>query len=256
MYEIFAMKMGEKEVDSSTIFYQSTSGQKVLKSFYFFCLKSEAHIILLDTGISPEEMAAREMVPRRSRQELLSSIGVRPEDIEAIVLTHLHTDHFSGTELYPSAIFYIQRLESHFWSEEMGKFPHLLYPAFTKGRPIADIETLHKLNGQNRVRFLDGDGDIFPGLRSMWCGAHTPGSQLVLVQTNLGPVLCCSDFFDCIQNWADRVPPGVFTSLPEWLSGFGRIEQMHLPQESIIPGHDPQLMASYPVIAGDVVKIA
>jgi glyoxylase-like metal-dependent hydrolase (beta-lactamase superfamily II) len=256
VYEIFAMKLGDREVDGSTIFYQSAPGNKVLKSFYFFCLKSETHTILLDTGISPEEMAVREIAPRRSRQELLASIAVRPENIEAIILTHLHSDHFSGTEIYPNAIFYLQRLEFHFWSEQMGKFQHLLYPLFAKGRPIADIETLHKLNGQNRVRFLDGDGDIFPGVRGLWCGAHTPGSQMVLVQTRQGPVLCCSDFFDCMRNWADRVPPGVLTSLPEWIEGIGKIERMRLPRESIIPGHDLHLMTSFPVVAGDVVKIA
>ena len=256
MYEIFAMKLGDREVDASTIFFHSDPGKKVLKSFYFFCLKNGANTILLDTGISAEEMAIREMAPHHSRQELLASIGVRSENIETIILTHLHGDHFSGTEIYPSANFYLQRLEFRFWSEEMGKFRHLLYPAFAKGRPIVDTETLHKLIGQNRVRFLDGDGDIFPGVRGIWCGAHTPGGQMVLVQTHRGPVLCCSDFFDCRRNWTDRVPPGVLTSLPEWLSGIGKIEQMRLPQESIIPGHDPQLMASFPIIAEDVVQIA
>jgi glyoxylase-like metal-dependent hydrolase (beta-lactamase superfamily II) len=256
VYEIFVLKLGDIEVDGSTIFFQSAPGKKVLKSFYFFCLKSEEHTILLDTGISPEEMAVREMVPRRSRQELLGSIGVRPENIEAIILTHLHNDHFSGVELYPSAVFYVQRSEYRFWSEQIGRFRHLLYPSFARGRPVADIETLHKLNRQNRVRFLDGEGDIFPGVRGIWCGAHTPGSQMILVQTHRGPVLCCSDFIDCTRNWKDQIPPGVLTSLPEWLNGFGKIEQMHLPLESIIPGHDPQLITSSTIIAEDIVKIA
>jgi glyoxylase-like metal-dependent hydrolase (beta-lactamase superfamily II) len=256
VYEIFAMKLGDIKADSSTIFYHAAPGKKVLKSFYFICLKSEAHIILLDTGLSPEEMAVREMAPRRSRQELLASIGVQPENVEAVILTHLHSDHFSGSEMYPGAVFYIQRREFRFWGEEMAKFRHLLYPAFAKGRSIVDVQTLRVLDAQNRVRFLDGDGDIFPGVRGIWCGAHTPGSQMVLVQTRQRPVLCCSDFFDCMSNWTDRTPPGVLTSLPEWISGIEKIEQMHLPRESIIPGHDFQLMTLFPEIAEDVVKIA
>ena len=256
MYEIFALKLGDKEVDSSTIFYQHDFGNKTLKSFYFFYLKSNEYSILLDTGISPEEMAVRGIKPHFSRQELLASIGAKPENIDAIILTHLHSDHFSGIEIYPEGIFYVQRLEFRFWSEDIRRFRSLLYPPFSKDRPVANIEALHYLNQQNRVRFLDGDGDIFPGVRGIWCGAHTPGSQMVLVQTHRGPVLCCSDFIDSYRNLEDQIPIGVLTCLPEWLEGIGKIEQMRLPRESIIPGHDPRLMKAFPVITEDVVKIS
>lgn len=248
--------MGEREVDSSTVLYQTDPGKNIAKAFYFFLLKSKDYTILLDTGMSNDELTVRGITGRPSCKELLSRIKVSPDDIDAIILTHLHSDHFSEAEIYPNCIFYIQRTEFQFWSEDIRRFHSILYPSFSKGRPLADIETLQKLNSQKRVRFLDGDIEIYPGISTVWCGAHTPGSQMVTVRTNCGAVLCCSDFIDNYRNWDERIPVGVLTNLVEWIKNIGKIEQMRLPRESIIPGHDPQLMTMFPGVAEDVVKIA
>ena len=79
---------------------------------------------------------------------------------------------------------------------------------------------------------------------------------MITVQTDNGNILCCSDFIDCYRNWDEQIPVGVLTNLVEWLKGIGKIEQMRLPRESIIPGHDPQLMKMFPKVAEDVVRIA
>jgi len=256
MYEIFALKHGDMEVDTSSVLYQTDPGKRVLKPFYFICLKSEKHIILLDTGTSADELVARGMHGRPSSRELLSRIQVNPDDIDAIILTHLHSDHFSEADIYPRCTFYVQRKEYQFWGEEIQRFHSILYPSFAHGRPVVDIDSLRRLNSAKRVRFLDGDGEFVPGLRFFWCGAHTPGSQYVTVQTRRGTVLCCSDFIDNYRNWDERIPVGVLTNLEEWLKGIGKIELMNLPRESIIPGHDPDLMSLFPKVADDVVKIA
>lgn len=256
MYEIYALNIGEIEVESSTIFYQTDIGKKIAKAFYFLCLKSKHYTILVDTGISPDEAAIRGIESHSSREELLSRIYVRPSDVDAIILTHLHSDHFTEPEIYPNSIFYLQRKEFQFWNEEIQRFHNILYPPFSKDRPVADIESIQKLNSQKRVRFLDEDNEIYPGISSVWCGGHTPGSQMITVQTERGNVLCCSDFIDSYRNWDEQIPVGVLTSLVEWLKGIGKIEQMRLPGESIIPGHDPRLMRAFPEVAENVVRIA
>ena len=256
MYEIYALKIGEIEVDSSTIFYQTDIGKKITKAFYFLCLKNEHNTILIDTGISPDEVAIRGIESHSSREELLRRIDVNPSDVDVIILTHLHSDHFAESETYPSSVFYLQRKEFEFWNEEIQRFHDILYPPFSKGRPVADIKSIQKLNSQKRVRFLDGDNEIYPGISAVWCGGHTPGSQMITVQTERGKVLCCSDFIDSYRNYDEQIPVGVLTNLVEWLKGIGKIEMMRLPRESIIPGHDPQLMRTFSEVAENVVRIA
>jgi glyoxylase-like metal-dependent hydrolase (beta-lactamase superfamily II) len=255
MYEIYALKVAEVAVDSPHMFFQTDYGKKTTIYYYFFCLKGEGRTILLDTGIPPDEVAFRG-ITGTSREELLSRIDVKPRDVEAIILTHLHGDHFGGPEIYPDCVFYVQRKEFEYWSEDVQRFHNIFIHKFPKGDSAVAVETLQKLNFQGRVRFLDGDMEVYPGIRTIWCGAHTPGSQMVTVQTARGTVLCGSDFLDYYRNLDEQIPVGILTSLVEWLQGVVKIEMMRLPREAIIPGHDPVLMTMFPRVAEGVIKIA
>jgi glyoxylase-like metal-dependent hydrolase (beta-lactamase superfamily II) len=256
MYEIYALKGGEREVDSSSMFYRTDSGKKTMMAYYFLCFKGKEYTVLLDTGISSSELAVRGITGCPTREELLGRINISPGDVDAVILTHLHDDHFAGPELYPNCIFYVQRQEFRFWSEDAPRFNAILGPPFLKGKPAVAIEALQRLNFQGRVRFLDGDSEVYPGIRALWCGAHTPGSQIVTVQTGRGTILCCSDFIYAYRNLEEQIPVGVLINLAEWLNGIGKIELMRLPRESVVPGHDPQVMTMFPEVARDVVRIA
>jgi glyoxylase-like metal-dependent hydrolase (beta-lactamase superfamily II) len=256
MFEIYALNVCEMPEDSSLSFYQAPASEKINKAFYFFCLKNGDHHILIDTGFSPSDPEIPGVAGRPTRQELLNAVGVDPAAVEAVILSHLHGDHFFHPEIYSRAIFYLQRSEFQFWNEEIQRFHHLLFPPAAGGKPAADIETLRRLNADRRVRFLDGDCEIYPGIRGIWCGGHSPGSQSLVVQTGRGPVVCCADFIGNYRNLDELIPAGVLTSLVEWLRGIGKIEQMHLPRESIIPGHDPRIMTMFPAVSTGIVRIA
>ena len=255
MYEIYALRVADVKVDSPHMFYQTDFGKKTLITYFFFCFKGNGSTILLDTGISQEMLALRG-ITGPTREELLSRIDVRPKDIDAIILTHLHDDHFTEPEIYPNCMFYLQRREFEYWSEDVQRFHNIAIHRFPKGESSVPLETLQKLNFDGRVRFLDGDTEVYPGIHAIWCGAHTPGSQFVTVQTGRGTVLCCADFVDTYRNLEEQIPVGILTSLVEWLKGIVKIEMMHLPKESIIPGHDPDLIRMFPKVAEDVIKIA
>ncbi len=256
MYEIYALKVGERDTDSPMVLYQTDMGKKTTLFYYFLCLKNKDRVIMLDTGISQAEMAIRGVKDTPSREELLSRINVNPRDVEAIILTHLHSDHFTSPEIYPNCIFYVQRKEFAFWSEDVQRFPVIFSPPFLNGKPGVEIGALQKLNLQKRVRFLDGDTEVYPGISTIWCGAHSPGSQMVNVQTARGSVLCCADFLDVYRNFEELIPVGVLTSVVEWMTSVTKIENLHLPKESIIPGHDPTILKMFPEVARDVVRIA
>lgn len=256
MYEIYALKIAEREVESPEIFSHTDYGKRVMVDYYFCCLKSNSHTILLDTGISSDELKARKITGTPTREELLSRIGIRLDAVDTVIVSHLHGDHFADPRIYPKAVFYVQRREVEFWSGEIQSFQAIISPPFLQGKPLADILTFQKLNMEGRVRFLDGDSEIYPGVRTLAWGAHTPGHQLVAVQTVRGAVLLCSDFCDMYRNLEQKIPVGRFTNLIEWLSGVERIERMALPKDSIIPGHDPLVLSRFTKVANNIVKIA
>jgi glyoxylase-like metal-dependent hydrolase (beta-lactamase superfamily II) len=150
----------------------------------------------------------------------------------------------------------VQRREVEYWSGEVQAFKIISRYPSRPDKTMADILAFQKLNMNGRVRYLDGDSDIYPGLGTLHYGAHTPGLQLVTVQTNRGTVLLCADFVNMYRNLEDKIPAGLLTNLEEWMRGAGKIERMALPKESIIPGHDPLIMKKYPEVAESVYKIA
>ena len=98
MYEIYAMKVSERLTDSAKVMLNTDPGKMIMMFFYFYVLKSKDQIILVDTGISKEEMDARK-ISGPTREELLSRINVRAADVENIILSHLHGDHFAQPEI-------------------------------------------------------------------------------------------------------------------------------------------------------------
>jgi glyoxylase-like metal-dependent hydrolase (beta-lactamase superfamily II) len=255
MYEVFTLKNGERESEASGIFLRMDYGKKFVTVYCFWLVKSKNRNILVDTGISQEELNARGIVGP-TQEEMLGRLKLKPADIDTVILSHIHGDHFANAEIYTKAVFYVQRKEVEFWTGEIQSFPALNKPPFLHGRTSADIETFQKLNAAGRIKFLDGDCELFPGISVILTGAHTPGHQIVKIETAKGPVLLCADFADAYRNVEERIPIGNFTNLMEWMSGLSRIERMNLPKELIVPGHDSLVMTRFPEVAKDIVKIA
>ncbi|MEX2111675.1 MAG: MBL fold metallo-hydrolase [Pirellulales bacterium] len=104
----------------------------------------------------------------------LAAVGVSPEDVDLVVMTHLHWDHAGGLTRYgdqrtivptfPNARYVIGREE---WNDALGQSPELetAYP-LQNLTPLADAGT---------VDLIDGDEEIVPGLRARQTGGHTRG---------------------------------------------------------------------------------
>jgi glyoxylase-like metal-dependent hydrolase (beta-lactamase superfamily II) len=255
MYEIYALKVSEKPTDVPKVFYNMRYGERVPTVFYFWFLKGKDRNVLVDTGISQEEMECRN-ISGPTREEMLGRINVSPENVDTIILSHLHGDHFGQPEIYSKAVFYVQRKEVEFWAGEVLGFAAINKPEFLHGKSSVQLEAFEKLNLDGRVRFLDGDSEIYPGLSTIFTGGHTPGHQAIKVDTANGPILLLVDFANAYKNVDERIPVGSYFNLVEWMSSLGRIERMRFPGGSLIPGHDELVMTRFPRVAENVVKIA
>ena len=60
------------------------------------------------------QMAIGDMKPKGSTEILLASLaeeGLKPEDIDTVIYTHLHYDHVGNADLFPDAVTYVQKAE-------------------------------------------------------------------------------------------------------------------------------------------------
>src|SRR4029079_1513031 len=108
---------------------------------------------------------------------LLERLGVRPDDVELIVCTHLHYDHCGTNRSFPHARAIVQRSE----------LEYALDPA-----PIMRREFFSPVGGfvppydRSQFDLIDGDVDLGDGLLLLHLPGHTPGSQALLVETERG----------------------------------------------------------------------
>src|SRR5260370_36486230 len=117
----------------------------------------------------------------------LQRVGIRPDEVDAVITTHLHWDHAGGlTRLengcleltFPKARHFIQRSE---WDFALDPNPRSQETYITDNfTPLAD--------GNDLVQFVAGCADVLPGVHVRHVGGHTPGSQVIVLRS--GELAC------------------------------------------------------------------
>ncbi|MFB2585835.1 N-acyl homoserine lactonase family protein [Herbiconiux liukaitaii] len=128
--------------------------------------------VLVDTGLTELHPAA-DMDPQL---EPLWSQSLDLGRITAVVNTHLHFDHCGGNHLFAGTPVYVQRRE--------------LEDARTQ-----DDYAIREWVDAPGVEYteIDGEHELLPGVRLLPAPGHTPGSQIVTVQTEEGLVVIAGD---------------------------------------------------------------
>jgi N-acyl homoserine lactone hydrolase len=135
--------------------------------------------ILIDTGL-PEIMPEGETEFENGQDviEQLASIGLKPDDIDTVISTHYDIDHAGRHAAFTKARYVVQRVH------------HL--DAASNPR-YADIRSQWD-QPMERIRLVDGDTELLPGLELIETSGHVPGHQSVLVRLpKTGAVLLTID---------------------------------------------------------------
>jgi glyoxylase-like metal-dependent hydrolase (beta-lactamase superfamily II) len=137
-----------------------------------FLIQGSGHKpILVDTGMGfiGGETSGR-LLPALER------VGIFPEDIGTILLTHLHPDHSAGLSdgngrvMFPNAEVVMNKNEHAFWTND-GNFPNA--PDEYKG--IVSLTQASIAPYRDRTRLFDGEDEVLPNIASVPLYGHTPG---------------------------------------------------------------------------------
>lgn len=127
--------------------------------------------VLVDTGIKEPHPAVADMDPRLHPRHEQDFAG-----IDAVVNTHLHFDHCGGNHLFAGRPIYVQRRE------------------LDDARSLDDY-TIRDWVDAPGVRYVpvDGEFELLPGIRLLPAPGHTPGIQMVAVETGGRPIVIAGD---------------------------------------------------------------
>lgn len=206
-------------------------------------------IILVDTGPCSPEWAASYHRPLRKEpfQEVPNALGkfdVSPEDIDLVVLTHLHWDHCFNLEYFTKAVFAVQKKELQYAVAPLAA-DGVPYEAFVPGIRPPWMEVY------DRMMVLDGDTELIPGLKTIHLPGHTPGFQGAVVETQTGPWIIAGDTVPLYENW-EKSPGtpkglgGIYQNLFDYCDTLKKIEVFG---DNILPGHDERVLEhdQYPI---------
>jgi glyoxylase-like metal-dependent hydrolase (beta-lactamase superfamily II) len=116
----------------------------------------------------------------------LKAVGVTPEQITDILLTHIHPDHsggltVGGRRVYPNAAVHLDKRELAFWTDKSigEKLPE---PSRSFFQTVEASVGPYVASGQ--IRTFDGATQLFPEIRAIPAYGHTPGQAFYAVESN------------------------------------------------------------------------
>jgi glyoxylase-like metal-dependent hydrolase (beta-lactamase superfamily II) len=257
-YEVFAIKYaGPFERKMAMIMFNTAWPEDIAINYYIWAIRSkDGETTLVDTGTGPTLAGERKFKGFVPPEQLVARLGVKPEQVTKVIITHMHFDHLGGMEnfpqLYPKAKFYVQKKEFDFWI----KSPLAKRPPFKGLQWAMGNKGLADLAGGPRLVMVDGDKVIAPGMELLLIPGHTPGLQgIFLNNTAKGPVVVASDCGHIAKCFKDDVPGGLIVDMLTWLKSYDKL-RTKAPVENLFPGHDALMLANYPKVAEDITQLA
>ncbi len=185
-FEVTALLAGSRAVpDPQSIFGMNVSPEEfetVSKANYiptdqaqfFFTptvVNTGSELILFDTGLNPAGITGA-----------LAAAGYQPDQVDVVVLTHMHGDHIGGlsdggTVTFPNARYVTGRVEFDTWSKADND-------GFNgKVKPLAE-----------QMSFMEGGGTVASGVTAMEAFGHTPGHMAYMLESAGHQLVLAADF--------------------------------------------------------------
>jgi len=231
---LYGLQNGFLGIPRSMLFYGEPSAERVQVPVVCWVIKTPDTVILFDAGFSPRAVPGllrTDPLARFTEEDLLvhrlESVGLEPDAVDVVVLSHLHYDHAGGAFLFPKSDLVVQHDE----------YANALHP------PAFYAQYYYRKNfdlPDYRWRLIEGDLEIVPGVTILRSEGHTPGHQSLLVELESRPIILAGDCCYWQEHIDKERVPGVVWDPGQALHSIRRLKTIaRLVRGRIFPSHDP-----------------
>jgi len=252
-YEIYAIRYATiPDFPVAELVAGADPARKMDIAMMVWLVRGNGRNLLVDSGFYHEHFFKEWRVNDFIKpSDALRPLGLKPEDITDVVITHMHWDHADGMDLFPKARIWIQKGELEYYAGEAWQSTDT-----HGGIDPDDVLTLVRHNVEGKVGMVNGDAqEIIPGVTCYTGGRHTYASQYVGVNSSAGTVVLASDNMYLYENLEKHVPIAATLDPVSNLRAQDRMKQLAASPGLIIPGHDPAVLAKFSERATGIVKI-
>jgi N-acyl homoserine lactone hydrolase len=187
-------------------------------------------VAAMPNGLAPADPKAVTWKRPKTLASQLDQLGVKPDDIKAMAVSHTHPDHIGNVEMFPQAMLYVQKAEYE-WPGADNK------PRFKPEHPVTLLEGDRDVFGDGTVVILSTPG-------------HTPGHQSLLVKLpRTGEIVLSGDAVHFKSNWDNRRVPAPNFNKEQTLASMQKIAET-------ISRDEAQLWINHDKDQRDILKMA
>lgn len=238
--ELWRLDCGEIEVRDLSLFSDTYkyAGEKRTLTDSCYLIRHDTDYMLWDTGL-PAALIGAKADPKAALAPTLAEdiptqlarIGVKPEQISRLGISHNHFDHVGQAATFPGSTLMMGAADlAQFKAEPL---PFAVDPAFIKPW----------LDGGSKVDPISGDRDVFGdgSVTILSTPGHTPGETSLLVRLkDKGPVLLSGDVAHFEEQFATRGVPSFNYDRSETLASMERITGIAKElKATLVVQHDP-----------------
>jgi glyoxylase-like metal-dependent hydrolase (beta-lactamase superfamily II) len=230
-YSIRPLQIFEaNNVPKEAMTYRMNYNVPFTMSGYIFFIEGADKRIIVDTSGAAETLARRGIPAKQvaTPEEALKKVGLKLEDIDIVIFTHLHGDHMEYASKFTRAQFIVQ-------SEEL--------KAALNPHPVELLTYRPDLYKNMKFTTVSGDQEIVDGIRVMLTPGHSPGGNSVVVETDEGTAVI-TGMCGILENFEPPEPirqvmpmilPAVHEDTRELWESMLRIKQV---ADIIVPLHE------------------
>lgn len=243
---MWRLDCGTFTIKDYNAFFSDTSAYKsgskdITDSCYL--IRNGNRYLLWDTGIGAElqgkttDAGFAIMKLNKTIVQQLGEIGVKPDQVEMVGISHFHSDHIGQAANFPGATLLI------------GAQDFAALSAKPANPQLEPARLTHWIDGRGESQTVSGDLDVFGDGKVIMLSmpGHTPGHHALLVRLASGPVLLTGDLYHFTEQVAHKGVPPFNTDRADTLASMDRFDKMakNIGAKVIIQ-HEPADIAKLP----------